>query len=71
MELWIQVLFIYSHIVWGLVMVMVWGLYFCAIRSCSVLTPKGSPLCQILADWSMYNYHAMTEMELVYCYNIP
>ena len=53
MELWIQVLLICSPFVWGLIMVMVLGLYFCAMRQCSVLTPEGSSLGQILADCSM------------------
>ena len=52
-ELWIQVLFIYSHFVWGLVMIMVLGFYFCAIRVCAYLTPKESPQGNILADCSM------------------
>lgn len=43
MELWIQALLIGFHFVWGLSMVMVWGLYFCIIRSCSVSTPEGGP----------------------------
>ena len=47
-KLWIQVLFIWSHFVWGLSMVIVLCLYFCAIMGCSVLTPEGSPLCWIL-----------------------
>ena len=42
MELWIQVLFICSHFVWGLSMVMVLGLYFHVIRACSVSNPEGA-----------------------------
>ena len=44
MKLWIRVLFLRSHFVWGLVMVVVLGLYFCAIGGCCVSTPTGSPL---------------------------
>lgn len=52
-ELWIQVLFIYSYFVWGLVMTMVLGFDFSAIRVCSYLTSKESPQDKILADWAM------------------
>lgn len=50
MELWIQVLFLCSHIVWGLSVVMVLCFYFHAIKGCSLLTPEENPLGQILED---------------------
>ena len=60
--------FVYMFPLWGLAMAMVLGLYFCAIMDCSVLTPKGSPVGQILADWSVYSHNPVTKKELVfYC----
>lgn len=42
-ELWVRVLFLCSHFFWPLV-VMFLCLYTCAIRGCSLLIPKRSPL---------------------------
>lgn len=44
------------------------GLVLSCYQGCSVLTLEGSPLGQILADWSMYSYNPMTKKELIfYC----
>lgn len=58
------------HFVGGLSIVKILGLYFRAIRGCSVLTPEESQLGQILADWSMYNYAPMIKKELVFYCNL-
>ena len=67
-ELLVQVLFIYSHFVWGLVIIMFLRLYFHTIRACSILTPKVSPRGRILKDLSMYSYYLTSKKELMfYC----
>ena len=69
MELWLQVLFICSQFAWGLVMLIIMGLYVWAIRGCSVLTTGVSPLCRISTDWTMYSYYPMCKEELDFCCN--
>ena len=60
--------FVHMFPLWGLFMAMVLGMYFYAIRVCSVLTPEGSPLDRILADLSTYSYNPMTKNKLIfYC----
>lgn len=65
-ELLVQVLFIYSHLVWGLITIMFLVLYFHVLRGCSVLTPKGSTSSQILNDLSLYSYYLTSKKELMF-----
>lgn len=65
MEVWIQILFIYSQIA-QVPVAIDFCLHVEGVSGCSVLATGGSLLGCIIAEWSIYSHQSMSKEDFVF-----